>query len=292
MGCRVAVSLAALAVVLVLPAPAAAVRPATEQELAEFTQAAERLEHMEIACARPLAGKARASDESCVPPPRADYRPVVSEARVSTFDENWALAFVSPVPRAAPESATVIFFRDWSGWLVGAHGNDCSLSQQIGRYEHGVELGLVRDLVESMGCTPRIPTKIRCLDIRRASLLALAEPRQCAVSAPRDSPFPGWMNIREVRWRNWGSPQKAVGLGVIRELPSGLIGHPGVSEVPGPGLSRASVAGHPTVRLIATGMVDCGTSYFYSHLRVLSPFTRFSLTLPTCPDVFFGPGPS
>jgi hypothetical protein len=291
MGRRVAVPLVALvAALLALPAVAAAVRPATEQEVAEFTKAAEKFEHMEIACATPDAARATASDESCIPPPRPDYRPVVTEARVSTLDESQALAFVAPVPRTAPESATVIFHRDATGWLVGAHGNDCSLGERVDRYEHGTGSGLVRDLVESMGCTPRIPTKVRCLDNIRTSLLALEEPRQCAVSGPRDSPFPGWMNIREVRWRNWGSPQRAVGKGVIYQLPAGLLNASDTNGA-GPGLSRASVAGHPAVRLIATGLVDCGTSYFYSHLRVVSPFTRFSLTLPTCPDVFFGPGP-
>lgn len=288
MGCRVAVSLAAA--LLVFPAAAAAARPATEQEVAELTQAAERYEHMEIACATPVAAKAIASDESCVPPPRSDYKPVITDARISTLDESWALAFVSPVPRAAPESATVIFFRESSGWLVGAHGNDCTLGERVGRSDHGTEMGLARDLIESMGCTPRVPTKIRCLDIRRTSLLALEEPRQCAVSGPPDSPFPGWMNIREVRWRSWGNEQRAVGLGVIRQLPAGLLRPPGAAGA-GPELSPASVAGIPTVRLIASGMVDCGSSYFYSRLRVVSPFTRFNLMLPTCPDVFFGPGP-
>lgn len=282
---------ALVATLFAFPAGAAAVRPATEQEVAEFTQAAERYEHMEIGCGTPVRLKARASDESCVPPPRPGYKPVLTEARVSTLDESWALAFVSPVPRTTPESATVIFHRDWSGWLVGAHGNDCSLGERFGGYEHGVEVRLARDLVESMGCTPRIPTKIRCLDVRRASLLALPEPRQCAVSAPQSSPFAGWMNIREVRWRNWGSNRKAIGLGVIRQLPAGLLRPPDGSSGTGPALSRASVAGAPTVRLIAGGMVDCGTSYFYTRLRVVSPFARFSLTLPACPDVFFGPGP-
>ena len=278
---------------LVVPGVASAIRPATDQEIAEFKAAARVVEN--ATCAVAL----RAAASSLCPPAREGYEPLVTEARVSTLDETWATARLAPAPHST-EAATAVFRKEprqavVNGipearglWLVAASGNSCELGQNMG-VSHGTVISLMPDLVLARGCTPVIPTKVRCLDKFRTSLLALEEPRQCAVAGPEDSLFPGWMNIRELRWQQWGGEEKAWALGVIRELPAPLPQRELLAPTRGETISSGVPLAPISVRLIASERVSCGTAYFYSMLRVVSPFGRFTVTLPTCPDQFFAP---
>jgi hypothetical protein len=164
-------------------------------------------------------------------------------------------------------------------------GNGCELAERSFGASHGTQIRLMPDLVVAMGCTPLIPTKVRCLDKLRTSLLALERPQQCAVAAPRGFPFHGWMNIRELRWHRWGNKDRAWALGVIRGVPARLRRGRSSSPKTIPGVRTPGRP--PPVRLVASGRVSCGTSYFYSRLHVAGKFGRFAVTLPTCPDQFF-----
>src|SRR5262249_18553712 len=140
--------------------------------------------------------------------------------------------------------------------------------------------------------TPVIPTKVRCLDRYHNWLLSLEEPLQCLVATPADSPFPGWMNIRELRWHRWGAAEGAWARGVVKDLPPRLLRATERSlsaPMSGPAISRAIALPPITVEMRASEMVSCGTAYFYSRLRVSSPLGRFGVPLPTCPDQFFAP---
>ena len=243
--------------------------------------------------------RASASD-SCQWAPRPDYEPVVTEARISTLDETWATAFLSPAPRTT-EAATVVFREEFQQainngipetrgvWHMLTSGNGCELAERSFGGSHGTQIRLMPDLVVAMGCTPLIPTKVRCLDKLRTSLLALEKPRQCAVAAPESSPFHGWMNIRELRWHRWGNEDRAWALGVIREIPARLKRGRFSTPATIPGVPATAPRWPPPVRLVASGRVSCGTSYFYSRVHVVSRFGHFGVTLPTCPDEFFAP---
>jgi hypothetical protein len=286
----------AVVALLLLPETASATRPATDQEIGAFKTAAREVEDI-TTCAVPLRATV---STSCSWVPRADYEPAITNALVSTLDETWATAYLDPAPRTT-EAATAIFRRETlqaisdgvpgtrDVWHLMTSGNGCGLSQQVFGASHGTEIRLMPDLALAMGCVPLIPTKVRCLDRPRTSLLALEKPRQCAVAGPRDSPFSGWMNIRELRWHRWGDEGKAWALGVIRELPVGLVGQRSAVSTPGPAVSPAVPLAPISVRLVASERVSCGTSYFYAKLRVASPFGQFEVTLPTCPDQFFAP---
>ena len=78
-------------VLLSVPAAASATRPATEQEVAEFRTAARKVEEI-TTCGVVVRGAV--SSASCQWVPRADYEPVITEARVSTLEETWATAFL------------------------------------------------------------------------------------------------------------------------------------------------------------------------------------------------------
>lgn len=246
-----------------------------------------------------VARRATASD-SCQWVPRPDYEPGVTEARISTLDETWATAFLSPAPRTT-EAATVVLRQELQQafnngipetrgvWHMLTSGNGCELAERPFGVSHGTQIRLMPDLVVAMGCTPLIPSKVRCLDKFRTSLLALERPQQCAVAAPKGSPFHGWMNIRELRWHRWGNKDRAWALGVIRGVPARL--RQGRFSPPKtiPGVSTTAPGWPPPVHLVASGRVSCGTSYFYSRLHVVSKFGRFAVTLATCPDQFFVP---
>ena len=148
---------------------------------------------------------------------------------------------------------------------------------------------MIPDLALALGCTPMIPTKVRCLDEFRTSLLALGEPRNCAVAGPKGSAFPGWMNIRELRWHQWGDEQGAWALGVVKGPPKNLGHRARSGRTSAETISQAVPLPPISVRLFASERVSCGTSYFYAKLRVISPFGRFEVVLPTCPDQFFAP---
>lgn len=264
-------------VLLSVPAAASATRPATEQEVAEFRTAARKVEEI-TTCGVVVRGAV--SSASCQWVPRADYEPVITEARVSTLEETWATAFLAPAPRTT-EDATAVFREEGGTWYMLTSGNGCEPAENVP--------GLMPDLVVAIGCTPQIPTKVRCLDKFRTSLLALEKPRQCAVAAPQSSPFHGWMNIRELRWHEWGNEDRAWALGVIRGIPPRLRRARLSAPVTIPGVSATAPEWPPPVRLVTTGRVSCGTAYFYSSLQVVSQFGRFAMTLPTCPDQFFVP---
>ena len=291
----------ALAVValLAVPAAASATRPATDQEIAEFRAAAREVENI-TRCGTLV--RARASG-SCQWVPRPDYEPAITEARVSTLDETWATALLAPAPRTT-EAATVVFREEFQQainngipetrgvWHMVISGNGCELAERSFGANHGTQVRLMPDLVVAMGCTPLIPTRVRCLDKFRTSLLALEKPRQCAVAGPADSLFPGWMNIRELRWHRWGDEPKAWGLGVIRELPAQFVERTQrklSAQISGPAIAPAIPLPPISVQLVASERASCGTAYFYSRLRVSSLFGRFEVTLPTCPDTFFTP---
>ena len=110
---------------LALPAAAAATRPATEQEISEFRAAAKAAENATCAVAEAL------TSSSC-PPPRPDYEPLITEARVSTIEETWATAYIMPAPRLT-EGATALFRKetpvegDRSVWHITATGSGCEL---------------------------------------------------------------------------------------------------------------------------------------------------------------------
>ncbi|HKB50407.1 MAG TPA: hypothetical protein VKC63_03140 [Solirubrobacterales bacterium] len=279
------------------PGTASATRPATEQEIAEFRTAARTVENI-THCA--VLVRASASD-SCQWVPRPDYEPVITEARISTLDETWATAFLSPAPRTT-EAATVVFRQELQQafnngipetrgvWHMLTSGNGCELLAERSFGEsHGTQIRLMPDLVAAMGCTPLIPTKVRCLDELRTSFLALERPHQCAVAAPKGFPFHGWMNNRELRWHRWGNEDRAWALGVTRGVPARLRRGRFSSTKTIRGVSTTTPEWPPPVRLVASGRVSCGTSYFYSRLHVISNFGRFAVTLPTCPDQFFAP---
>ena len=241
-----------------------------------------------------------AASSACQWVPRADYEPVITEARVSTLDETWATTFLAPAPRTT-EVATVVFKEELQQainngipetrgvWHMLTSGSGCELTERSFGASHGTQIRLMPDLVVAMGCTPLIPTKVRCLDKLRTSVLALEKPRQCAVAARKSSPSHGWMNIRELRWHRWGNEDRAWALGVIRGIPARL--KRGRFSAPStiPGVSATAPRWPPPVRLVASGRVSCGTSYFYSRLHVVSQFGRFTVALPTCPDKFFAP---
>jgi hypothetical protein len=291
MRCRAAVSLAVTLALLGMPATAGAIRPATEKEIAEFRSALTVVERAD--CGVALAAGANGGGSGCKTAPRPDYEPLISEARVSTIDESWATAYVDPLPKSE-EAGTAIFRAEGGRWYAGKFGNGCTLGQELGM-EHRTVTTLMPDLVTAMGCTPMLTTRVRCLDVLRTSLLALEEPAQCAVSPPAGTPLAGWMNIRELRWRHWGDEGSAWALGVLKGIPGRLLRggrrQPGRAESGVASLSPAKPVDLQKVRLVASGRVSCETSYFYSRLRVVSAFGRFTLSLPTCPDVFFGPGP-
>ena len=172
---------------------------------------------------------------------------------------------------------------------MGTSGNGCELAERSFGSSHGTQIRLMPDLVAAMGCTPLIPTKVRCLDKFRTSLLALEKPRQCAVTGPKNSPFHGWMNIRELRWHRWGDENRAWARGVIRGVPARLKRGRLSAPATIPGVSATAPRWPPAVRLVASGRVSCGTSYFYARLHVVSQFGRFAVRVPTCPDQFFAP---
>lgn len=279
---------------LLMPEMASAARPATDQEIAEFRTSAKAVENA------PCAVALRATSSDICPAPRADYEPTITEARVSTIDETWATAHLAPVPKST-KSATAIFRREAQQsltngvpeslyhWYMITWGTGCEPAERAFGANHGVGVYLVPDLVLAMGCTVQVPTKVRCLDKFRTSLLALVEPRQCAVAGPSGSPFAGWMNIRDLRWHRWGATRKAWALGVIRQVPQRLMRGRFSTPTSQPGIGAAVPLAPLSVRLVASGRVSCGTSYFYSKLRVVSPFGRFAVALPTCPDQFFSP---
>ena len=273
---------------------ASAIRPATDQEILEFKTVARVVEN-----SRCVSLQTALESSSC-PLSRSDYDPAITEARVSTLDETWATAQITPAPHST-EGATAVFRKDAqqgvvdrvsgarSLWLMVESGNDCELGQNLGM-NHGTVIRLMPDLVQARGCTPTIPSKVRCLDKFRTWLLALEKPRNCAVAGPEDSLFPGWMNIRDLRWHRWGDERKVWALGVIRELPARFTQRDTSAATSGPAISSGVPLPPITVRLMAAGKVSCGTAYFYSRLRVSSVFGRFEVALPTCPDQFFVPG--
>jgi hypothetical protein len=281
-------------VLLVLPAMAGAVRSASDQEISEFKAAARVVEN-----ARCMSALLRAGASSSCLPPRENYEPLITEARVSTIDETWATAYVAPAPHSS-EAATAVFRKETQQaivngvpeargvWLMVVSGDGCDLGQELGM-SHGTVISLMPDLVLARGCTPVIPTKVRCLDKFRTSLLALEKPMNCAVAGPENSLFPDWMNIRELRWHRWGNEEKAWGLGVIRELPGQLAQKMLSASTSGSAISPAVPLAPIRVRLVTSEKVSCGTADFYSRLRVISPFGQFEVTLPTCPDQFFAP---
>jgi len=280
-------------VLLGAPDAASATRPATEQEIGEFRRSAQEIENI-TTCGQPL-GSAVAS--SCQWTPRTDYEPFISEARVSTVDETWATAYLAPAPRTV-EAATVIFRREVRPegtvdvWRLAVIGNGCGLAERSFGGSPGAEIHLAPDLALALGCTPVIATKVRCLDKLRTSLLALGRPRQCAVSPPERAllrAFGGWMNIRELRWHAWGDEDRAWAEGVIAGVPARLRKDRPSAKPSSRKNAHAKVAWPPAVRVVASGRVSCGTSYFYSRLRVVSPFGRFTVKLSTCPDQFFAP---
>jgi len=272
-------------VLLALPGVAGATRPASEQEISDFKAAARVVEAI-TECAHPLLATASGN---CEWVPREGYEPLVSDARVSTLDASWATAYLTPAPRTT-EAETVIFRKEvGSGiWRMGVGGNGCELTQRSFGANHGTEIRLAPDLASAMGCTPQIPTKVRCVDKFRTWLLALEMPQQCAVAGPADSLI-GWMNIRELHWRQWGDDQGASALGVLKGVPSRLLRKRLSTHGSQPGISDAVPLPPFTVRLMGSERVSCGTSYFYARLRVVSAFGRFGVTLPTCPDQFFAP---
>ncbi len=283
---------------LALPTAAHATRAATEQEMAAFRNALVSNEKEEIGCAVALRGGAAASSLGpCVENGRPDYAPQVSEGRVSTLDETWATAYVTPVPHLGDSAATMVF-RKLAEAVINEGVPETRIVWRIAGAGEGCDLGanwsprLMPDLVASMGCTPVIPTKVRCLDKFRRSLLALDEPRQCAVSGPPGSSFAGWMNIRELRWRNWGDDGPARAIGVLRQVPPRLLRDGLATRRTSPSLASAEPLAPISVRLVASGLTSCGTAFYYSTLRVKSAFGRFAISLPTCPDVFFAPNPS
>jgi hypothetical protein len=261
------------------PGVARAVRPATDQEIAEFkavTQEAER---------------SGCIGEPCVPT-RVGYEPIIAEARVSTINEDWATAHIAPLPHLY-EEATVVFLRHWEPvvfegvtvgargiWSMVASGNDCGVGQNV----HQGRARLMPDLEAAMGCVPVYPSRVRCLAKSSPLLFALEKPQNCGVAGPEDSPFPGWMNVRELKWHGWGTGS-AWGLGVLRELPAGLLRR--TSPTSSPAVASAVPLTPITVRLVASEMVSCVTAYYYSRLRVTSPFGHFELSLRTCPDEFY-----
>lgn len=288
-------------VLLALPVKALAVRAASDAEVTEFRTAAREFEDI-TKCERAVS--AQASD-SCDWVPRPGYEPVISSARVSTLDESWATAFFEPMPRS-PEAGTVVFrryteeaftngVRETRGiWRLLSIGTDCRPAELEFGMENGSAIHLMPDLAEAMGCPPIVPTKVRCLDKFRSSLLALERPRQCAVAGPADSLFAGWMNNRELTWRDWGDGEGATGLGVVRQVPRALMRRarrPLTTPAPVPAISPAVPLPPFSVRMEASEQVSCGTSYFYSHLHVSSAFGSFAVDLPTCPDLFFAPAP-
>lgn len=293
---RFLIAAAVALVSLTLPSIAEATRSATDQEITQFRTSVKEIENV-TTCAHLL--RATTSD-GCSWVPRPDYEPTISNALVSTMDETWATAYVAPAPRTT-ESETVVFRKEQQQvitdgvpethdvWRMNIAGNGCELGERTFGVSGGTAIHLPPDLALAMGCTPVVAVKVRCLDRTRTFLLALEEPRQCAVAGPESSPFPGWMNIRELHWHQWGDEKKAWALGVIRELPAGLIHKRNSTPVAGPSVGSSVPLAPISVRLVAFGRVSCGTADFYSGLRVTSPFGHFELALPTCPDQFFAP---
>ncbi len=285
------------ATLLSAPGTAVAIRPATEQEVAQFRTAAREAEDT-TTCSELERGPA--SSYSCKWVPRTDYEPLITEARVSTLDETWATAFLAPAPRTT-EAATAVFREEFQQvnnggipeargvWHMFTSGSGCELAERAFGESGGTEIHLIPDLAVAMGCTPLIPTKVRCLDNFRTSLLALDKPLQCAVNPPKGSPFHGWMNIRGLHWHEWGNEDRAWALGVIRGIPPRLRRSRPSSSKTIRGRPTTTLGSPPPVRLVVSGRVSCGTSYFYSRLGVVSQFGHFEVTLPTCPDQFFVP---
>jgi hypothetical protein len=111
------------------------------------------------------------------------------------------------------------------------------------------------------------------------------------VSAPPGSGLAGWMNIRELKWHDWGNEGSAWALGILRQVPPRLLRRNHAAAQASPAVGVAAPLAPVSVRLVASELVSCGTSFFYSRLRVISPIVRFSIALPTCPDVFYAPNP-
>jgi hypothetical protein len=175
---------------------------------------------------------------------------------------------------------------------MATSGNGCGPAEQSFGGSHGTDIYLVPDLAQALGCVPTIPTKVRCLDAFRTSMLALGMPRQCAISPPKRSPFGafgGWMNIRELRWHGWGDERRAWAKGVIVGVPARLRHNQLPIRQSSLRTDNGTRSWPPAVRIVASGRVSCGTSYFYSKLHVISQFGRFAVTLPTCPDQFYAP---
>jgi hypothetical protein len=166
---------------LAIPAFVQAAREPSEGELAELTQAAKE-----------------------APDARADYKPRLEDARISTVDETWGAAVLMPMPSGDP--GTGIFKRGETGaWRLIAHGGDCAVSHGIGmpeRVQHDLR---TVDCVRPQPSAKGRHTKVNCLNGLGTFYVHKVKPPRCTILGPGRSTTDRAANLANLRWRHWGS---------------------------------------------------------------------------------------